>query len=642
MAQRFTLLWVALWCGMVWVLLVLPLAAQQSESPISFTGSTRLTGQAASRVGTNQFVPASFLRFDFNSTLIAYGIPLTMNGLLTTEQQNARQSLNYFNVGFSRDDVQQQIRRKAFEKSQRLQALQAAVDSRGESLVRDSLSKLGDEQLRELNDLPKLDKLKELQSLKSDDLQKRVGELQELGLASKMQGWTSFFPKFSVGTNFTEYTPLTLSGVPVTGLDIEVKPGPVFLAFTTGGIQNARLGSEGFLGIPTFGTALTTESYDRRITAGRLGVGSKDESNILLSVVYGKDNPNSRSRDTLRGILTPKENLVLGASSRLQLLDSKLSIESEVALAALTSDIDAPKPDDIKVPGFIKNAFTINLSTSTDYAFSVQTKYDISQTGTRLSAMVRRIGAGYVSLGVPFLRNDYLRYEGKIDQVFLNRQVSLSAFLRNDRDNLAQSKRDETSLSALGFTLGMNFRNLPYVKISYAPLSQQSNRLADSLRVSNQVNNASVVTGYTFSSESGLVSSSNFSFVYQDGKTASGIGAYLSRNFIFSQYVTFAFPLGLGVTLSDIQTIVDTQALEVFTADLSASYTAFGAWQNTFGTAISNGTVQRTTIYFTTAFPVWKLGQLSLTAERTDFKDNLISSMNYNETVGRLSFSRSW
>ena len=138
------------------------LHAQDDTSSIKFSGSSRLYTQYSSRQGINQQTPKNYWRWDLNPTLTVYGIPISMNFFLSSEQSGLRQNINRFSL-----------------------------------------------------------------SLVTTKLLRKVPVL-------------SYFSKLGIGTCNPYYSSLTLSGVAVTGVDLEFTPGIFYLAFTGGRTQKGR------------------------------------------------------------------------------------------------------------------------------------------------------------------------------------------------------------------------------------------------------------------------------------------------------------------------------------------------------------------------------------------------------------------
>ena len=178
--------------------------------------------------------------------------------------------------------------------------------------------------------------------------------------------------------------------------------------------------------------------------------------------------------------------------------------------------------------------------------------------------------------------------------------------------------------------------------MSYAPLSQQSQQLSDSLKIQNDVSNLSFLTGYTFRTSAGLVSSTNFSFVFQEGKTLSGIGAYVSRNSMLTQVVGFAFPMSLSAAIGLTQSTVEANSTQILSFDVSGSYSFPNGWQNTLAVTLMRDAVIRSGISLSSSVPIGSLVTLAVGVDRTTFEDPTGASANYGENVVRVTLSKAW
>jgi hypothetical protein len=605
-------------------------------SPIQFSGSTRLWGQSSNRQGLFQSMPPSFVRWDLSSILSFYGIPVSINALVTSEQNSTDQKLNYFSIGLNQADLQQQIRMRIAQKVGELQELARQKVQQGIEALTDSLRRYSPEKLKDLLQVDNIDKLRELENLKPSDLERRMREVVDMGITSASAGIASLFPTLSLGTTFPQYSSLTLGGIPVTGLDVEFTPGPFYVAFTTGAVLQASPG----LGSLT--SLLTKSAFNRRITAGRFGLGSKDDTHLFFTGLFGRDDAESLTRDSIDQRITPKANTVLGSEGRLLLFDDRLSLQGEGAISLMTDDVEGAELSDSGIPSWVQKLFKPNVTSSYDYAFSFQGALALSENGTTLSALVTRVGPGFISMGAPYLRKDMLRYEGKLEQKLFNRQASVSAYYRRDKDNLIPWKQSQTTVSALGVQMAFNFRNLPYIRFSYAPLSQQNQSVMDSLKIENSISILSAMSGYTVRTDGGLVSSTNVSFISQSGKTATAGGDYSNNNLMVNQSIGFDFPLSFSAMGGLTTTRIDTTTTRMVNIDVSGTYTAFEIWQNTFGVSMTRDAVKRTSFFFNSSVPLGRIATLTAAFEKTAFDDPAIPDNSYNEVVFRFMLSRSW
>ena len=148
--------------------------AQNETSPIQFHGSNKLFGQYANRQGTNSQIPASFWRNDLNMTLTVYGIPISSSFFITSEQSDLRQSINNFRIYFD---------------------LKALVKNKAKAFAKNKAKGL-------LN-----------------------------GKAPGFMRFLSNFKTFEVGKCRPNYSDLTLKGISVSGVNIELTPGKFYDVF---------------------------------------------------------------------------------------------------------------------------------------------------------------------------------------------------------------------------------------------------------------------------------------------------------------------------------------------------------------------------------------------------------------------------
>jgi hypothetical protein len=292
----------------------------QTPSPVTFSGLSRLTWETSNRQGYGQLLPPAFLRWDLNSILNVYGIPLSINALATTEDKYAPQTISAFSVGLSRTDVQELIRRKIDDRIGNLTALRDRLPALTPESAADTLRTKAADLAGSATPDAAIEKLQELRNLKETDLQERMEELQSMGLASATQGIACLFPTLVMGNSYPAYTKLTLDGLPVTGLQVECTPGPLYFAAAGGKVQSATTGLGSYLSVFDQG------AYKRWLAAGRLGYGARDDSHLFLNMVYGADDDGSLPRDSMYRPLTPQKNVVIGMDGRLILMDDRLDI----------------------------------------------------------------------------------------------------------------------------------------------------------------------------------------------------------------------------------------------------------------------------------------------------------------------------
>ncbi len=639
--------------------------------PFVFSGTSRIEGQNANRVGTGSEIPQSYWRVELVPTLTAYGVPFSLNVLLSSDQSNLRQNVDAIGLYLNPQYYQDILRQKVSDKIDELEnnesvkkieatkeAFQDPMHAISQSALADSVKALAPDATKEMD---KFQQLQQLQDLRNTDISKHLDDVKSLGLMTSTESFFSNFPTLALGVTYPNFTPLTLSGVPVTGANIEWTPGNFYLAVAGGQTQKAVVRDT------------LTVDYQNTLFAGVIGFGKRNESHFHLTTLYAKDNSSSISspKTALDSTFAdtsilfrngPRANYVLGADLLL-IPDEHFSLSAEIDGSMLTRDTRDAGVNNSDIPDWVRKLVDPTISSFVDYSYILQGSVTLPESNSRLTASTRRVGPGYFSLGTPTLRNDNLRYEGKIDQYFYKRQISFSGFYRTEHDNLIPWKQATTTIGSYGISMGLNFRKLPYLRISYSPYTQTSevtdsalkaSPQGDSLAINNQTTLISVFTGYNLVLGR-TVLSTNFSFSRQDTRTRFGIGDYSSNNYNLNEIVNLAIPLTLsaGVGVIVPHALPDTLN-SIFTLDLSGSYTALDVWTSTLGVTIATqkNIDSKSGFYLSTSFPVWNVGNLEIRAEKnlyTAISQQIITgpptiaqSGNYDEFLLRATLTKSW
>ncbi len=525
---------------------------------VQFRFAGELFGETANRKGTGSDKKPGYGYASLTPSVNLYGIPFALNILLSTENNSQRQSLN--SISFIYD----------FNAAKDI--AQSYAESEGEENV------------------------------------------------PGMMKFFSNFNSFGVGTNYPNYTPLTMQGVPVTGLSFEFNPGLFYIA--TAFQKNQR--------------PVDNLYYKRDLYAGRIGIGKKDDSHWFFTGIYANDNSNSIVVDSTNQMLTPKSNYVFGIDARLNLFDNKLSIDGEIGASMLTRD---NRDDDLineDIPKFVQDVFHPKISSQVDYAYSVKTTFDNFESSTKVTAGIKMVGPGYSTLGNPTLRNDKMEIEGKIDQKFMERQISVSAFIKYYKDNLINSKLVTTSTVVPGINLGLRFKKAPYLNLSYVP-NFMYNDASDPLKKIDFKNHLFTAgTGYNFNLGE-MMLGSNLFYMFNKATSLDTASGYNSNNFTLAENLSFRFPLVISASfgMSFLDYFYDYSKITSF--DGNVSYTFFESWTNTLGAAYSGEKNKNSKVYFYigSTYEYTENVSIDLRIEKNNYSDQIVSINDYDEFLVR-------
>lgn len=680
------------------------LGQEDKPSPVQFHGSNILTGQYSNMQGIGQEIPPSFFRNDLKMTLSVYDIPVSASFFITSEQRDYRQSINNFRIYF---DARELLKNKGLastediitsaalfnlknlekakdglEKSNELlnvdvlnnlsnlEILQQGYEKAKKELENAKLNKGTEEveqakaRLEEAKD--KLDKVQdkyEKAKAKLDEVQARIEDTmarleqakakveevksltfdtgaakkkaEALAKKSAMSGMTRFLANFTtleIGKCRPNYSELTLRGISLSGVNIEFNPGPFYAAFSTGKTKRPIKPSE-----------ITKPTYEQKILFGKLGLGKKQGTHFYFTYMQVEDQQNSLPIVADSFYVKPQANILVGTEARISLFDNKFSLEGEAAVSVFTRDTESPKLDfeGSEIPPWLINTVEPRLSSSADYAYAV--KSDLTLATTKISGSVRMVGAGYNTLGNPNLVNDRMSYDARINQSLAKKQISLSIYFKENKDNLIEWKKATSTTTAYGITAGLVFKKLPYLQVAYTPFFQKNN--SDSLKLDNTVQVFNLSTGYSF--PIGKVnSSSSFNFFYQDSETAIDTMLSGSKNqtYTFNESLSFRFPLSLSGGISWSTSEFADQQRDILTLIFSATHKAFKKWRNSVGVKYSNQIDEQKMIgiFWSSRISIGKFFDFDMRVEENMFRNNLNENSNFDELIAQGTLVFKW
>jgi hypothetical protein len=615
------------------------------DAPVMITGGYRLLAQSANRQGTFQERPADLWRFELNPTLMVYGLPLSANILMSSEQQGIRQEINAFSLTLDPKAIERIVMARASNALQEVYNSADAETLRDLDSKRDSLMQYDPEKLKQLESYKQIERVRE-QGL---DVNTAREAMQQLGIMSDAESFIASLPTVGVGTVYPSFSPITLNGIRMEGVTAEWNPwGLLYFNVATGTTQRPLTRLDTVRVDSNLYTNFDNSAFGRTVHAFKAGVGTKEGEHVFLTAMVATDDRASINvaSDT-NTALTPQKNMIGGLEFKVEPIEGMWTMQAEGAFSLNAGDLNAPTFATSAVPGFLLGLVDSSMSAYIDWALVASTTVTLRDVGTRFTANLRRIGPGFRSLGVPNLRSDVLRYDLRADQSFWKRQISASVFYRRDQDNLVPWKRSTTSITSLGVTLGLNVRKWPFLRLTYAPYVQENDDSNPLLQYVNRTTMIMGATGYSYRLGD-LGASTNLNVARQWSETKNNISDFGVTTINVLQSVSFTFPLTVsgGVGLIT-QTAAGQPDNDVVTADASASYVLWETLTTSGGVtlAFEQDNSTRTGFYFNLNVPLWDLAVVDLRAERTLFDERRVPPIlggNYNETIVRATISKYW
>lgn len=354
-----------------------------------------------------------------------------------------------------------------------------------------------------------------LLSSEGSDLRQNISQF---GLNPRYKWATFHVGDFS--QNFTSYT---LQGTRVRGAGVDLRPG--ILRVSLQGGQSQRTVAAGAAGL----------AYRRNMFAASLGVGREGSSYIDLMLVKAKDDVSSLADaladttllDTIPVELRPRietrpqENLVIGAQGQIGLLQRKLVVKSEAAVALITKDLESPRVlADSVSGGALDPLIPLRLSSSGDIAYRLEADANLGKGGLRGS--YEYVGAGYTSLGLAYLINDRRAYHLGGNARLMGGKLNLQGQVQHQNDNLLGQKTTTTDRNSVVGTAAVMFS-----RTFTASLTGMINLIANDATVDTFVvhNRSLALTASTSLQTSlfGKVSTLSVSYAFQNSTDANSV-----------------------------------------------------------------------------------------------------------------------
>jgi hypothetical protein len=200
--------------------------------------------------------------------------------------------------------------------------------------------------------------------------------------------------ELQLGTQYLKYSELSTGDIGVFGVGFDLRPKSLLFKFFTGVSQQ---GINYVVGPP-----IVTGAYKRKNWMAQIGTEKEGKYLFALNVAKGKDVPSSAAPPPLT--IRPQEGVVISLVTDVY-LEKGFYFKGEGAQSTFTKDVATPLNPNLKS---LKPFIEAHTSTLTDYAGQLA----IGKKGKNLDlgVMIKYLGAGFQTIGYPFLQSDRLDY----------------------------------------------------------------------------------------------------------------------------------------------------------------------------------------------------------------------------------------
>jgi hypothetical protein len=270
-----------------------------------------------------------------------------------------------------------------------------------------------------------------------------------------------------LGYRNVSHSSFTLAGHQMLGAGFDLNPGKLRLGFIYGRLRRAVQ----FIPPPdslSLDTLLQTQPipvaddpvYKRSGWSAKVGYG--DNNNFIDFILFKAiDDPASISNDSVKQIVRPAANAVIGINGR-KMFFNKLSVYFEGALSAYTRDREAgdeqSASDSISYSKLFKPFIPINGTTY--YYRALKSGLNYSHAKFNVQAEYQRIDADYQSMGAYFFNNDIESFSVTPALYLLQNKVIATMGFVHQRDNLNGKKYATTrrTIPRINLSINPNYR----------------------------------------------------------------------------------------------------------------------------------------------------------------------------------------
>lgn len=382
---------------------------------------------------------------------------------------------------------------------------------------------------------------KELASLNNPSQIKDFINKHKLDAKNLPAGWKTLgaISTVGIGRSWVDYSELTVKNVSITGINAEMNPSKLYLAFAAGRL-NYRF--RDFV-------VKSNDHNKQSLLLMRAGVGRKDGNNFILTWYDGKRNL-MQSFGTTPFIGQLERIIGISAESRLS-LDANNYVVLEYAKSSYHSAGNT-NPD--KENLFRKIS---DFSNRGNEAYSIKINSFLPQSQTRVTGYYRKMGPQFQSFNLYPINVDQEAYQFRVRQSFWKRRIDIDASIRKSDFSspyLNPGLSSKTVFKSL--QAAIRIPKYPMLTIGFYPSSQLT-VLSSNVIVENQYNTLNVLMSYSYRlGHLNMSSNANYLRFYNKGAD-TGFIYYNSSNWMVNQYVFFRkFQLQTGLTISTQQSLL--------------------------------------------------------------------------------------
>lgn len=378
--------------------------------------------------------------------------------------------------------------------------------------------------------------------------------IKENKLSSKdlPKGWQalSSINAIGLGRTWVDYSELTVQHISLTGINTELNPGKLYLAFAAGKV-NYRF--RDFV-------LKNNDNPKQQLWLIRAGMGKKDGNGLIFTWYDGKRNllNNYSGAPATTSIL--ERVMGLSIQGRYQVNDNNYIILESAKSSFHNTDTAGRSADEL-----MKKIW--HFKDRTNEAWSIKLYSYWPGSNTRINGYYRKMGEHFQSFNLQPANVNQESYHFKVQQLVWKKRIQIDASIRkNDFSNPLINPGISSKTVFKSFQASLRVPKYPFVSLGYFPSSQLT-VLDNNIIAENQYNTFSAVASYAYRLKGISMSSNAVYMQFFNNSTDTGFIYYNASSITLNHYLFFK-----GVQIHAGYTLTKQRNLNVRTLDAACDF----------------------------------------------------------------------
>jgi len=325
---------------------------------------------------------------------------------------------------------------------------------------------------------------------------------------------------FDIGLFYAYQTEFTTAGLPVKGVNIQMSPKNWIYGISAGKTMSS------FNSL-----SRSKQNFDRNLTLITFGYKFNKSLKVVWNcgMIWDEVSSNQIKKSNQYSSITIEKEIV------------NLKIKFEAAYSKIQTSGGYLEQSNIK-----SNPETpFNDRLSQKLAYKAIAEYQFHDN-LFLTGSYKKVPLTYITLGNPYMRRDYIEYEGSIKQKMFKNKLLADIFYKENRNNLNSYETFTTRAKGYGVKIQTNFNSIPNLTLSYLPYTMGNNHPDSALVTRSQFSVLNAVLTYSYF-RSKMMLSSMFMYSQSQAELAPG---QLSGNTLICGNQVIDYNGKLNITLT--------------------------------------------------------------------------------------------